>query len=318
MKISNEVKIGALTVVSVTILILGYSFLKGNDIFSRETKLYAIYERVDGLAVSKPVLINGFQIGRVSTMRLLSNGRTLVEFKIAPDYNIPNNTVARLESTDLLGSKAVVFSLGNSKQFANDKDTLNANVEKSLAETVQPVQKKAEQIITKMDSLLTSMNSIVDAKFQKNITRSFQSIANTLETLEGTSKKVDGIVGNQTSRIEAILSNAESITNNLKSNNAHINNILANFETVSNDVAKSNIRETLETANKAMSDLQLTINKINNGQGSVGQLLNDDKLYQNLNNAAKNLDNLMIDIKSHPKRYVSFSVFGGKKEKNGQ
>lgn len=316
MKISNEVKIGALTVVSVTVLILGYSFLKGNDIFSRETKLYAVYDRVDGLAVSKPVLINGFQIGRVSTMRLMGNGHTLVEFKIAPDYNVPKNTIARLESTDLLGSKAVVFSLGNSKEIASNKDTLNANVEKSLAETVQPVQKKAEQIIGKMDSLLTSMNSIVDAKFQRNITRSFQSIANTLETLEGTSKKVDKIVGSQTSRIESILSNAESITKNLKSNNMRVNNILTNFETLSNDVAKSNIRETLDGANKAISDLQLTIDKINNGQGSVGQLLNDEKLYQNLNNAAKNLDNLMIDIKSHPKRYVSFSIFGGKKAKD--
>lgn len=314
MKISNEVKIGAFTVIAATVLILGFSFLKGNDIFSRETKLYAIYERVDGLAVSKPVLINGFQIGRVSSMRLLTDGRTVVEFKIAPDYNIPKNTIARLESTDLLGSKAVVFSLGDSKAFAVDQDTLNANVEKSLAESVQPVQKKAEQIILKMDSLLSSVNNIVDARFQKNINRSFQSIANTLETLEGTSKKVDGLIGNQTSRIDAILGNAESITTNLKNNNQHLNNILANFDKVSDDVAKSNILETLQSANTAIADLQATINKINKGEGSVGLLLNDDTLYQNLNNAAKNLDNLMIDIKARPKRYVSFSVFGGKKE----
>jgi phospholipid/cholesterol/gamma-HCH transport system substrate-binding protein len=314
LKISNEVKIGAFTIISSTILILGYSFLKGNDIFSRETKLYAIYDRVDGLAVSKPVLINGFPIGRVSEMKLLPSGKTLVEFKIAPDYEVPKNTTARLESTDLLGSKAIVFSLGNSKENAKDQDTLSSNVEKSLAESVQPVQKKAEQIITKMDSLLTSINSVVDARFQKNINRSFQSIANTLETLEGTSKKVDGLVGNQTSRIDAILGNAESITANLKNNNEHLNNILANFDKVSDDVAKSNILETLQKANGAISDLQATINKINNGEGSVGLLLNDEALYQNLNNAAKNLDNLMIDIKARPKRYVSFSVFGGKKE----
>jgi phospholipid/cholesterol/gamma-HCH transport system substrate-binding protein len=314
LKISNEVKIGAFTIISSTILILGYSFLKGNDIFSRETKLYAIYDRVDGLAVSKPVLINGFPIGRVSEMKLLPSGKTLVEFKIAPDYEVPKNTTARLESTDLLGSKAIVFSLGNSKDNAKDQDTLSSNVEKSLAESVQPVQKKAEQIITKMDSLLTSINSVVDARFQKNINRSFQSIANTLETLEGTSKKVDGLVGNQTSRIDAILGNAESITANLKNNNEHLNNILANFDKVSDDVAKSNILETLQKANGAISDLQATINKINNGEGSVGLLLNDEALYQNLNNAAKNLDNLMIDIKARPKRYVSFSVFGGKKE----
>src|ERR1700755_2383934 len=102
MKISNETKIGALTAIAITILILGYSFLRGNDVFSRSNKYYAVYKSVEGLAVSKPVLVNGFQIGRVSHMELLPDGRTIVEFKIEPDYNIPNNTLAKLESTDLL------------------------------------------------------------------------------------------------------------------------------------------------------------------------------------------------------------------------
>jgi len=313
LKVSNETKIGALTAVAITVLVLGYNFLRGNDIFSREQQFYAIYGHVDGLNISKPVLVNGFQIGRVSDMKLQHSGKTVVEFKINKDYPIPENSVARLMSTDLLGNKAIEFELGNSTINAENKDTLRSNVERSLAESVQPVQKKAETIIAKMDSLLTSVNTILNPSFQKNIDRSFKSIANTLETIEGTTKKVDGLVGSEGGRIGKIMSNFESISNNLRNNNDHITHIISNFDQMSNQVAKLNIQETLTNANKALNELQVAINKVNSGKGSVGLLLNDDKLYNNLNNAANNLDKLMQDLKANPKRYVSFSVFGGKK-----
>lgn len=312
MKISNETKIGALTVIALAILILGYSFLKGNDIFSRENKFYAVYSHVDGLSVSKPVLVNGFPIGRVSNMTLQPDGSTVVEFKVDPKYDIPKNTLAKLEGADLLGSKAIVFSLGDSKEIAENKDTLKADVKGGLAETLQPVQKKAEIIIGKMDSILSSVNAILNPRFQKNVDRSFNSIANTLQSLEGTTQKVDDLVGKQSVRINNILANVESISANLKSSNAYLTGTLSNFNKISDDVAKSNIRQTLENANKAVADLQATINKINNGHGSLGLLLNDDKMYNNLNNASANLNNLLIDLKANPKRYVNISVFGGK------
>jgi phospholipid/cholesterol/gamma-HCH transport system substrate-binding protein len=314
MKISNETKIGALTAIAITILILGYSYLRGNDVFSGSNKYYAIYNSVEGLTVSKPVLVNGFQIGRISKMQLQQDGHTVVEFKIDPDVVIPKNTLAKLESTDLLGSKAIVFELGNSNVPAEDKDTLRADIQGSLAETLQPIQKKAEMLMSKLDSSLSAVNKILNPNFQKNIDRSFMSIANSLQTLEGTTKKIDYLVGSQTGHIDAILSNAEVVSGNLKTSTTHLNGMTANFEKVSNDVAAANLKQTLDNANKAMADLQATIAKINNSQGSLGLLLNDDKMYKNLTDASNNLNNLFIDLKAHPKRYVSFSVFGGKKD----
>lgn len=314
MKVSNETKIGVLTAIAITLLLLGYNFLRGNDILSREQRFYAIYGHVDGLAISKPVLVNGFQIGRVSDMKLQPSGKTLVEFKINKDYPIPENSVARLMSTDLLGSKAIEFELGNSTVHAEDQDTLRSNVEKSLAETVQPVQKKAENIISKMDSLLTSVNNILNPNLQKNVDRTFRSIASTLESVESATQKINGLVGSESGRISKIMANFESISSNLRNNNEHISHIVSNFDLMSDQVAKSNIQETLTNANKAVNDLQATINKINSGKGSVGLLLNDDKLYNNLNNSAADLDKLMQDLKANPKRYVSFSIFGGKKK----
>ncbi|SFH02462.1 MlaD family protein [Pedobacter insulae] len=316
MKIKNETKVGVLAAFAIALLIIGYNFLKGNSIFSSETVLYAKYDRVDGLGVSKPVLINGFQIGRVDQLTLQPNGTIVATLKIKGKYDIPKNTIARLESTDLLGGKAIVMNLGNDRNYAKDGDTLNANVEKGLMETVQPVQKKAEQIITKMDSILTSVNSILNPNFQKNVDKSFTSIASTLGALEATSKKVDALVGSESSKLSGILSNVEQITVNFKNNGAKIDAILANLNTVTDKAAALNFKQTVDNANKAIADLQGMVADLKGGKGSLGKLLNDEEMYQNLTSASKNLDNLMIDLKANPKRYVHFSVFGGGNKKD--
>jgi len=316
MKIKNETKVGILAAFAIALLIIGYNFLKGNSIFSSETTLYAKYTRVDGLTVSKPILINGYQIGRVAKLELQTDGSIIATLSVNSKYEIPENSIARLEGTDLLGSKAIVMSLGNSKKMAEDGFTLNANVEKGLMEQVQPVQKKAELIIGKMDSILSSVNSILNPSFQKNVDKSFNSIAGTLASLETTSKKVDGLVGSESARIEAIFKNVEGITANLNNNNQKISDILTNINTVTDKFAAANFKQTLDNANNAIADLQSVISGIKDGKGSLGLLLNDDKMYQNLNNASKNLDELMIDLKANPKRYVHFSVFGGGNKKD--
>ncbi|GAA4086795.1 MlaD family protein [Mucilaginibacter panaciglaebae] len=314
MKISNETKIGALTTIVIAVLILGYSFLKGNDVFSGSNKYYAVYGSVDGLTVSKPVLVNGFQIGHVSKMQLHEDGRTTVEFKIESEYNIPVNTLAKLVSTDLLGSKAIVFLLGDSKQYAENKDTLRADIQGSLAESLQPIQTKAENLMTKLDSSLAAINAILNPNFQKNVDRSFTSIANSLQTLEGTTKKIDALVAAQSGHINGILSNAETVSANLKVTTAGLNNVTNNFQKFSGDLANGHIQQTLDNANKAISDLQQTVAAMNSNKGSMGLLINDDKLYKNLQAASDNLNLLFIDLKENPKRYVHFSVFGGGKK----
>ena len=300
MKISNETKVGILATVAITVLILGYSFLKGIDIFSTDKEVYAVYPKIDGLTVSKPVYVNGFQVGRVSELTLTPNGEIIAELQINPDYEIPKNSIARLDNTDLLGGKAIVFQLGNSKDFAADGDTLKAEVALGLADQLKPVQDKAALIAGRMDSILNTVNQTLNPDFQRNFSESIASISKTLKTLEGTSQKVDGLVGAQSQRIGDILANLESISANLKK--------------VSKETADANVGQTLANANKAVSDLQLVVSKINSGQGSLGLLVNDQQLYNKLSNAAGNLDQLMIDLKAHPKRYVHFSIFGGGKK----
>ncbi len=314
MKISNETKVGVLAAIAIAVLVLGYNFLKGNDVFSREQEFYAQYENVEGLAVSNPVLVNGFQIGRVSQLNLQSNGMIVAQLKINPGYNIPTRTIARLESTSLLGSKAIVFDLGTNKELAKSGDTLMANVQKDLLQQVKPVQLKAEAMIGRLDSILTSLNSTINPQFQRNFSKSIESIAHILQTLETTTTKVDGMVGSEQKRLTAIFANLESISGNFRANNQKISTIMSNLETTSDKFARYDFENTIKNADKAVADIQMAINKVNAGQGSLGKLITNDSLYQNLNNASQNLDRLMIDLKANPKRYVSFSVFGGRKE----
>lgn len=314
MKIKNETKVGVLATVAIAILVIGYSFLKGNDVFTSENIYYATYERVDGLSVSKPVYVNGYQIGRVSGLTLSSDGSILTEFKIDKKYAVPRNTLARISSTDLLGGKAIVFELGDSPAYAISGDTLDAGVQKNIMEQVEPIQKKAEAIFAVMDSVLTSVNNTINPEFQKNINRSLASIANTLNTLENTAFQVDGMIGTQKSKIAGILTNLESISTNFNNNNQKLTAIFTNLETVSDKAARLNFEETMSKANMAVADLQSVVDNINNGNGSLGKLLNDENLYHNLEDASKSLDNLIIDVKENPKRYVHFSVFGRKAE----
>lgn len=299
---------------AIAILILGYSFLKGNDVFSSDNTFYATYDRVDGLTESKPVLVNGYQIGRVSDMTLQSDGRIRTEFKVQRSYAIPANTVARLASTDLLGGKAIIFELGDGPTYAKDGDELSAGIQKNIMEQVEPIQKKAEDIAAVLDSVLSSINNTINKDFQRDFNRSINSIANSLQNLEGITRQLDGLVVTERNRISHIMGNVESITDNLKNNNERIGNVLANLDSITDQVAKANFAQTILSANKAMADFQSITDRINQGEGSIGMLLNDEQLYNNLNQASQNLEELIADMKARPGRYVHFSVFGRKKD----
>ncbi len=315
MKISNETKVGALTIIALAILFAGYSFLRGNDVFSSSNSFYTVYDNVDGLTVSKPVMVNGYQIGRVSKMDLLENGQIEVEFKIDSDHPIPSNTIARIVSADLLGSKAIVFDLGNSKTMAKNGGRLQSDVQANLLEKVEPLQLKIENLVVKLDSVLSGINTTLNDEFQRDFKHSLRSVTVSLRNIENITHDVEGLMGSERLRLAKIMQNLESITNNFKNNNQKINSILANFDTLSNDLAQMEIKSTIDNANKAMQDVQVITDKISRGEGSLGLLVHDDKLYNNLSSASAELDALVSDLKTNPGKYLKLSIFGKKDTK---
>ncbi len=319
MKINNETKVGIITVFSVTILILGYNYLKGKDVFTDTVDIYAEYEQINGIKESNPVLYNGFAVGKITKLKLSERGTIIATLTLKPNLQIPDNTIAKIVSQDILGAKAVVLQFGDSRTFVEEGDTLRTDLEMSLAESVNsevlPVKQKAEKLLGTMDSILVSIQYILNPNFRSNIDQSFASIKRSIETLEVTATRVDSMVKYQSARFKVISSNIESISTNLKNNNQKITDILSNVEQISDSLTRVNFVLTIDRANKALQDIAIITEKINTGQGTLGMLVNDDKLYHNLNQSSRDLDKLLVDLRLNPKRYVNISVFGGSNKK---
>lgn len=315
MKLSNETKVGAITTVAIAILFIGYSFLRGNDVFSSDNMFYTDYDNVDGLTTSKPVLVNGYQIGHVSKMYLLDNGKIRTEFKIKSKYEIPSNTIASIVNESILGSKVIVFNLGNSPTFANSGDPLQSDVQANLMEKVEPLQKKIENLVVKLDSVLSAVNTALDDEFQRDFKSSLQSISISLSNMEKITNDVESLMGSERIRLAKIMQNLESITNNFNENGTKLTSILNNIDNLSGDLAQSEIKETIDNASQAMKDVQAITDKINRGEGTIGLLINDENLYNNLSNSSENLNQLIYDLKTNPGKYLKISIFGKKDTK---
>jgi phospholipid/cholesterol/gamma-HCH transport system substrate-binding protein len=261
------------------------------------------------------VSINGLKVGIVEDIYFQesNSGLIVVKLLITNNFPIPANSVARIYSADLMGSKAIDIVLGNSQGLAKSGDTLSSSIEASLKEEVNqqvlPLKRKAEDMLSSFDSVLTNLQAVFNDKTRRNLASSFESIRIALTNLESTTSNIDTFVTLQSGRMSLILKNIESITSNLKSNNQNISHIISNFSLISDSLAKVNVTTTIGKLDKNLNQVSEIFDKINKGKGSMGLLLNNDSLYINLNKSAQDLDLLMKDLKENPGRYVKISLF---------
>lgn len=315
MKISRELIVGIIFIVTVGLFFWGFNFLKGTDIFKKQREFYVEYDAVNGLTKANPVVINGLKVGQVKDLYFApdNSGGIIVILVLNNDFPIPKNSIARIYSSDLMGSKAIDLRLGNSKILAQSGDTLGAKVEASLKEEVnaqvQPLKKKAEDLMGSIDSVVTVIQAVFNENARKNLENSFESIKNTLLSLQNTTYNIDTLVISEKNRLSSIINNIDDITTNLKANNDNISNILANFSTLSDTLAKAEIPKTFINANRSIEKFSQILEKINSGEGSLGLLLHNDSLYIDLQKSASDLNKLLEDIRLNPKKYVRFSVF---------
>jgi len=315
MKVNKETKIGFIFIVAALLLYWGYNFLKGKDVFTQERTFYAKYYDVSGLSKSDPIYINGLRAGQVKSLQFEPGhtGQIIVELQLSQQYPLAKNTIAKIVSTDLMGTKAISLYLGNSSNLLKDGDTMQTSIESTLQEqmeqTIAPLKNKAEDLLSSVDEIIESLQDILNSETSANIKSSLSSLEKSLVNVESVTGNLDSLVIKEKNSIEKILANAESITNNLKDNNDHITAILSNFHEISDSLAGANMAETLRYANKSLSDFSEIMNKINSGQGSMGQLMNNDTLYIELEKSARDLNLLMEDIRVNPSRYVKFSLF---------
>jgi phospholipid/cholesterol/gamma-HCH transport system substrate-binding protein len=316
MKFAKEIWIGLTFLVALALFIWGVNFLKGSSLFQTQTSYYAVYDRVDGLNNSSPVTLNGVKIGQVETVRFHpdGSGRIVVKMLITEPFGIPRNTVAAIISSDLLGSKEINLRLGDAGVFCQSGDTLPSDIQKSLQEEVNlqvaPLKKKAEDLMASLDSMVTVISLIFNENLRSNLQESIGSIQKTIEHLRSTTSSLDTLMGTQRTRLENIIAHTEAITLNLRNNNESVTNILTNLNELTDSIAGADVAGTLMRTNAVMKEVEQITASIARGEGTMGMLVNDDQLYHRLENASKDLDLLLQDMRLNPDRYLHFSVFG--------
>lgn len=306
MKITKEIKTGILALFAILLLIYGYGFLKGSDLFSNERTFYVSYDNVAGLTVSAPVTINGYVVGQVKKIEFENDlGGLLVTFSVTEDFNFSKNSIVRIYSTSVIGGNALaIIPEIDKNRIAIDGDVLKGEIEKGMLESLtsglKPLENKIYTTLSGLDSLLISFNSVLNEDTKNNLKDAISSLTKTVYSFQESSSDLNSLLKENKPKLISTLSNLEIITDNLVVFSDSIAQI--DINTISN-----NLETTLDSFNSIME-------KFNNGEGSIGKFINDENLYKNLEAASKELEELLRDLKENPKRYVHISVFG-KKEK---
>ena len=319
MNISNETKVGSLTAISIVLLILGFNFLKGRNLTVKSMRFYAVFENIEGLTSSNAVVINGKQVGTVySTDGGEDMRKITVALTINQLINIPDNSIAVI-TPSVLGVTSMEIRLGNSKVYKKEGDTLASIASKGMLadafQKVDPVLLEVSNMIRSLDSVLVTVNSVFDTNTKNNIKSVMANLNNTTASLAISSASLQAILYTQSGALAKTLNNVSDITGTLKNSDKKIDQTLTNLETTTSKLSKLDLEKTLTTINATISDLKNTIEKVNSDKGSIGLLINDPKLYNNLSATSNKLNLLLDDVRVHPKRYINVSVFG-KKEKN--
>ncbi|MDP4266254.1 MAG: MlaD family protein [Bacteroidota bacterium] len=320
-RFSGEIKAGLLILLTIAVFVLGFNYIKGKNILGNKNTFYAVYRQVNGLLPTSHIYVNGMKVGQIKDIYFSpdNSGKIIVKFYVRKDLKIPKNSIANIFSSDILGSKAIEIKLGNSKIYAASGDTLVSGIQATLQEEVSlqmlPIKSKAENLLSSLDSVLSVVQYIFNKETRENLKKSFESIRITIKNIEHTSFAVDTFTTEYKGKLENILINVDAISTNLRNNNNKISNIINNFSELSDTLAKVNFANTVNLAEKTLKDVSVILDKVNKGKGSMGLLINNDSLYNNLQKASKDMDKLVDDIKNNPKRYVHFSIFGRKDKK---
>ena len=312
MKFSKEFKVGLLAVVSITILYFGFNFLKGIDLFKTTKNYYALYENIDGLTISNPVIINGLSVGRVSRTQILQkkDNLVLVELSIDSEIELINGTVARLVNTDFLGSKAIELILSElTLGVYKDGDTLKSSVDAGITEFLK---QSAGPVADNIGTTISRINAILEG-FQGNN----ENINATLENIQSITKNLDKKLPVMQDKLILLFDSLNKNSQKLNEVLIDLKPVLANAAQITDSLKSLELSKTLDKTQLMLDNLNSNLVSLKEGEGSLGKLMKDDSLYIYMSHTARDLDLLLVDFQANPGRYVQFSMFG-KKDKSGK
>ena len=310
MKLSRELKAGIVALVVFGIAIWGFNFLKGKNIFKPTNEYYVVYEDITGLIESGYVYYRGHNVGNISRLDFdpANPEQFVVQFIVDSKIQIPKGSVAKaVQANPIASIKDLEITFSNSSEYYTPGDTLVAGYDKGIMGALEPIQNELEQTMISLTATLTALDSTLNEETQANIKSSIASLSASLASVR--------YMLSSSGTLTKTLENVESITGNLKDKNDKISSSIDNFANVTAALDSSDLQATILKLDSTLSATSSIMAKIDSGEGTAGLLINDSALYMNLAAASASLDTLLTDLEENPKKYVQFSLFGGKKEK---
>ena len=304
MRLSKEIKAAFFVLSTILLFIFGFNYLKGSSILDKQKTIYAVYDEVDGLLVGANVMINGLSIGNVTELDFLPNStKIIVTLKVKDKLSFSSKSTASIYETGVLGGLAIsIEPVFERESIVKTGDTLMSSVRPGLTELInrqiEPLSRQLQSTITSVDSIFTGASNVLNRQTQEEIKESISVL---------------------TSAINAINNSSVIIEETLTSKNTQINNTIDNFEKISSNL--SNVSDELNSfgLTSLLSNLEVSVDgissivdKLDSDNSTLGKLINEDEVYNNLNSSIESLNILINDIKANPKKYVHFSVFGRK------
>tara|TARA_B100001059_G_scaffold109244_1_gene109062 strand:+ start:53 stop:964 length:912 start_codon:yes stop_codon:yes gene_type:complete len=296
LKLSYEIKTAILILSGIILFIIGFSYLKSNDVFVADRIFYAVYDDVEGVSKGTPVTISGFNVGSVQDIKFYKNtSQLLLKFRVENDFNFSDQSVAQIYETGLIGGKALSVVPKYGQRLAKSGDTLQSSIAPGLTELVNdkltPLQEKIESMVVSADSVLIGLNSVLNNEAKFEIQSSIKNFSSTVADLKNSAGTLDEL---------------------LNTNKSQINNIISNVNQTSNELSDLSI--IVKNLSQSSKSIDKIVNEISNGNGSLNKLIFDDELINSLDAASSNINLLLKDLRLNPKRYVHFSIFGKKNQ----
>ena len=304
MKITKEIKVAVLVILSIVLFYWGFAFLKGKNLFDTSTKLYAVYDNVAGLVVAAPVTINGLNIGKVNTIEMLPDGKMKVELIITNEQiQIAKSSVAQIMDSGLIGGREIaIINNFSDTNYAQSGDTLKTSnklgLTDELANQIGPVKDKVEILLENANKLIENLNATLDASTQQKLKSAIASLEVTMAEFSQTSKSINGILAENKTKLNTTLTNFEKTSSNLNA--------------MSSSLEKADLGATVKKLETTLTSVNGMMTNLEQGKGTMGKLLSDDAMYNNLTKTSKELELLLQDLRLNPTRYVNVSVFGKK------
>ncbi len=318
MKLSRETYIGLIAVAVVALAFWGFNWLKKNDVFSGKRVFYSVYAEVDGLIKDRPVTLNGFLVGYVKDVSFHpdGSGNLIVAWSMQDEFPISRNAVAEIYALDLLGTRAIRINVQKGPP-AKAGDTLAGAIELSLQDAVNqevaPIKNKAEELLVSLDSVLIYVRAFLDKESRSRFENTFAEVEHTFTALHHTILSINRVITRSEESFNSIITNLDSISTTLEGSGEDYARTMNNLARLSDSLTHIDFIATIERLNAVMGQIHSITARIEAGEGTLGRLSNDEKLYENLDRLTSELSELVYDLKMNPSRYVRFSLFGGNK-----